>query len=222
MAEIKELKEKRQQEDNVLLTIAAGCRHPITPNLKFDYSDTDIHEDFYKLIKYSCDEICTSKEQSNKAMRLWRTFLEPMLNVPSRPLESEDSEAALVSRHHALKSAATSVRERDGGLGADAATVNSKLSKPLSNGDEIISPDQKDSGRKSLLNGNILAKEDGFCLQKDLKHTAVVDKGSGSNVTVASAECSASSDAALTIGRNNIPCRISVEFILGSYFLGLS
>lgn len=221
VAEIKELKEKRQQEDNVLLSVATGCRNLITPHLKFDYSDTDIHEDIYKLIKYSCDEICTSKEQSNKAMRLWRTFLEPMLSVPPRPLNCEDSGAALVCRHRGIKTAATNIRGRDGGLGTDAATMNSKLSKSLSNDHESIYPDKKDSVLKSGLHGNILAKEDGFCPQKDVKHTAIVDKGPGSNGKVASAECSASSDAAVAVGRDIVPCRLSWQFIFGSHVSGL-
>ncbi|XP_074324905.1 paired amphipathic helix protein Sin3-like 2 isoform X2 [Apium graveolens] len=137
VAEIKELKDKRQQEDNVLLSIAAGCKHPIIPNLVFDYADKGIHEDYYKLIKYSCDEICTSKEQVNKAMRLWCTLLESMLNVPSRPPGSEDSEVASVSKHHGIKSAGTSVRGREENLVADAAPMNVKQLKSLSNGDKV-------------------------------------------------------------------------------------
>lgn len=82
VAEIKEVKEKKQKDENMLLNIAAGIRHPIAPNLEFEYPDIEVHEDLYKLIKYSSEEVCSSKEQFNKVMRLWRSFLEPMLDIP--------------------------------------------------------------------------------------------------------------------------------------------
>ncbi|KAH7832821.1 hypothetical protein Vadar_000280 [Vaccinium darrowii] len=92
MAEIKEIKEKTQKVDDVVLAIAAGAgnRYPIIPRQEFDYPDNDTHEDLYKLIKYSCEEVCSTKEQLNKVMRLWTTFLEPMLGIPSwhRSLEN--------------------------------------------------------------------------------------------------------------------------------------
>lgn len=84
MSEIKEIKGKSQTDEDILLSIAAGNRHSIMPNLEFEYSDNDIHEDAFKLIKYSCQEICTTKEQSNKVLNLWTTFLEAMLGVQSR------------------------------------------------------------------------------------------------------------------------------------------
>lgn len=43
MTEIKEMKEKTQKVDDVVLVIAAASRHPVIPNLEFEYSDTDIH-----------------------------------------------------------------------------------------------------------------------------------------------------------------------------------
>ncbi|XP_058180430.1 paired amphipathic helix protein Sin3-like 2 isoform X1 [Rhododendron vialii] len=43
VTEIKEMKEKTQKVDDVVLVIAAASRHPVIPNLEFEYSDTDIH-----------------------------------------------------------------------------------------------------------------------------------------------------------------------------------
>ena len=85
VAEIKELKEKNQKEDDVLVASVAGHRQPLAPHLEYEYLDVDIHEDLYKLIEYSCEEMCSTKEQLNKVMRFWTTFLEPMLGVPPRP-----------------------------------------------------------------------------------------------------------------------------------------
>lgn len=201
MAEIKEIKNRRQQEDNVLLSIAAGCKHPIIPNLVFDYADMGIHEDYYRLIKYSCEEICTSKEQSNKAMRLWCTLLEPMLSVPSRPPGSDETEGTSVSKHDGIRGAEVSVRGREENLVADAAPMNFKQLKPLSNREKNTSPKQVDD--------DLLAKEDEFGQPKDLIHMGVVDKVSSDRL--------ASSDAALAIGDDKTPPGVGMEIILGVF-----
>ena len=51
--EIKEISEKKIKEDDVLLSIAAGNIRHIVPDMKFEYPDSDIHEELYQLIKYS-------------------------------------------------------------------------------------------------------------------------------------------------------------------------
>lgn len=119
----------------MLLSIAAGCLQPRVPTLVFKYTDAGIHEDFYKLIKFSCDEICTSKEQANKCMRLWCTFLESVLSVSSRSLGSEDHEVPSASRHHGAKSAGMSIRRRDESFVAEAVASSTKQAKPSSNAD---------------------------------------------------------------------------------------
>ncbi|KAK9143117.1 hypothetical protein Syun_012517 [Stephania yunnanensis] len=68
------------KEDDGLLAIADGNRRPIVPNLEYEYSDPDIHEDLYQLIKYSCGEVCSNTERLEKITRIWTTFLEPMVN----------------------------------------------------------------------------------------------------------------------------------------------
>ncbi|KAJ0043449.1 hypothetical protein Pint_19374 [Pistacia integerrima] len=76
VAEIKELKENKLAEDNVLFAIAAGHQQPVIPHQEYGYSDLSIHEDLYKLVQYSysCEEMCSAKERVNKAMKLWTTF----------------------------------------------------------------------------------------------------------------------------------------------------
>ncbi|KAI4320443.1 hypothetical protein MLD38_033924 [Melastoma candidum] len=85
VAEIKELKEKLQKDEDILLAVAAGNKQPIVPHIEHSYTDDGIHEDLHKLVQYSCEEVCSTKEQLNKVMRLWTTFLEPMLSVPCQP-----------------------------------------------------------------------------------------------------------------------------------------
>ncbi|KAJ0098865.1 hypothetical protein Patl1_22039 [Pistacia atlantica] len=74
VAEIKELKENKLAEDNVLFAIAPGHQQPVIPHQEYGYSDLSIHEDLYKLVQYSCEEMCSTKERVNKAMKLWTTF----------------------------------------------------------------------------------------------------------------------------------------------------
>ncbi|KAF8390325.1 hypothetical protein HHK36_024850 [Tetracentron sinense] len=163
LTEIKEINEMKHKEDDVLLAIAAGNRRPIIPNLEFEYSDPDIHEDLYQLIKYSCGELSATKEQFDKIMRIWMTFLEPMLGVSSRPQCAEDTRDVVKAKNRGVKSSAARVGERDGNPGADATTVtNSKQLNPASNGDESTPPEQESSCLARFVNGDTVVKEDGF------------------------------------------------------------
>ncbi|OMO65702.1 paired amphipathic helix protein Sin3-like 4-like protein [Corchorus olitorius] len=121
LAEIKEISEKKRREDDVLLAIAAGAgnRQHIIPNLEFEYPDPEIHEDLYQLIKYSCGEMCTT-EQLDKVMRIWTTFLEPMLGVPSHPQGAKDTEDVVKAKSNNVKNGSASVGESEGSPGAGA------------------------------------------------------------------------------------------------------
>ncbi|XP_050947130.1 paired amphipathic helix protein Sin3-like 4 isoform X3 [Cucumis melo] len=159
LAEIKEISEKKRKEDDVLLAIAAGNRRPIIPNLEFEYPDPELHEDLYQLIKYSCGEIC-STEQLDKVMKVWTTFLEPMLGVPSRPHGAEDTEDVIKAKIHPTKSA--TVVESDGSPGGGATMMHPKQLNSSRNGDESIPPEQSSSCRTWPLNGDNGVKEDSF------------------------------------------------------------
>ncbi|KAI3716990.1 hypothetical protein L1987_68268 [Smallanthus sonchifolius] len=156
VAEIKEIKEKNQKDADVLLRIAAGSRHYIAPNLEFEFTDNDIHQDLLKLIKYSCEEICTTKEQLNKVIWLWTTFLEPFLCVPRRPHISDGAEDAEIS---------TRAPEVNGIPGADDGV---EQSKPVAcNGDQTGLPDEVDPNKNGLAYGDTLTKEDGSRPERD-------------------------------------------------------
>ncbi|XBI23267.1 hypothetical protein VPH35_048546 [Triticum aestivum] len=91
VTEIKEINEKKRKEDDVLIAIAAGNRRPIVPNMSFEYVDANIHDDLYKIVKYSCGEVCGS-DQLDKVMKIWTTFLEPILGIPSRSHGAVDAD----------------------------------------------------------------------------------------------------------------------------------
>lgn len=158
LAEIKEISEKKRKEDDVLLAIAAGNRRPIIPNLEFEYPDPEIHEDLYQLVKYSCGEVCTT-EQLDKVMKIWTTFLEPMLGVPTRPQAAEDTEDVVKAKTHAGKNDSVS-GESDGSPGGGATATGSKQLNSSRNGDESIQPEQSSSCRTWTVNGANGVKEE--------------------------------------------------------------
>ncbi|KAK8655383.1 hypothetical protein V6N13_107963 [Hibiscus sabdariffa] len=161
LAEIKEISEKKRKEDDVLLAIAAGNRRPIIANLKFEYPDPEIHEDLYQLIKYSCGEMC-STEQLDKVIKIWTTFLEPMLGVPSRPQGAEDTEDVVKVKNNNVKSGSASVGGSEESAGGGGGAMNSKHSNPSRHEDESIAPEQSSSCRSWLPNGDNGVKQDGL------------------------------------------------------------
>ncbi|KAE8689306.1 Paired amphipathic helix protein Sin3-like 2 [Hibiscus syriacus] len=186
VAEIKELQEKNQKEDDVLVASVAGHRQPVAPQLEYEYLDVDIHEDLYKLILYSSEEICSTKEQLNKVMRLWTTFLEPMLGVPPRPYGREVSNDAGKALDPAVNCTTSSIAESDGNPGAVAA-VSSRQQKAASYRDGNSSPVLTKSCRKDLTNEETSPNEertDRVCrddskLEKEI--TFIADRRPGIN-----------------------------------------
>ncbi|XP_029126334.1 paired amphipathic helix protein Sin3-like 3 isoform X2 [Cajanus cajan] len=171
LAEIKEISEKKRKEDDVLLAIAAGSRQPIIPHLEFVYPDLEIHEDLYQLIKYSCGEMCTT-EQLDKAMKIWTTFLEPMLGVPSRPQGPEDTEDVMKSKNNSAKSG-TAIADGDGSPVMSHKNLNTNRS-----GDENFSLEQSSSCKQWQTSGDNKVKEDKYL---DSDHSAHKTETLGSN-----------------------------------------
>ncbi|KAK9683281.1 hypothetical protein RND81_10G128900 [Saponaria officinalis] len=167
VAEIKEIKENMQKEDVMLLAVAAGNTRPLVPHFKFEYFDTDIHEDLFKLIKFSCEEICSTKEQLNKVMKLWTTFLEPVLGFTLRTHGADNVEASKTQYRLARESTASETG------GTPASTVSARKPKL---GDAVDSATAEVS-RFPKSNGNTTARE---LTLGDLNATG--KEGSSSNV----------------------------------------
>ncbi|KAL0681063.1 hypothetical protein Bca4012_047910 [Brassica carinata] len=128
VADIKDLKEKSQKEDDVPLSISAGYRQPIVPHFEHEYLDRTIHEDLFKLVQFSCEEICSSKEQISKVLRLWDSFLELILDVPPRDKGSDSVEDVAETKHH--------VTGGEANASSDAVSLVSRQLKFAANGDE--------------------------------------------------------------------------------------
>lgn len=159
LSEIKVISEKKRKEDDVILAIAAGNTRPVISNLDYEFSDPDIHEDLYQLIKYSCAEVCTS-EQLEKVMKIWTTFLEPMFGVPSRPEDVEDTEDVEKSNTHAAKSTAANLGETDCRAGDRATISDPSQSDNLRNADEHNAQHSR-SSRVWLQNDENVVRENG-------------------------------------------------------------
>ncbi|KAJ0260964.1 Paired amphipathic helix protein Sin3-like 2 [Hirschfeldia incana] len=146
VTELKDLKEKSQEEDDVLLSVAVGHKQPIIPHFEYEYLDRTIHEDLFKLVQFSCEEICSSKEQIGKVLRLWKNFLEMMLGVPLRAKGSNSVEDG------ALTSGEINVS-------SDSANLVSRQLKFAANGDEYASSGVSKHSAVGLLKKDSSAKE---------------------------------------------------------------
>ncbi|WOK93445.1 paired amphipathic helix protein Sin3-like 4 isoform X2 [Canna indica] len=155
LAEIKEINDKMKKEDDILLAIASRNRRPIVPNMEFDYVDRNIHEDLHRIIRYSCGEVCTSSDQVDKVMKIWTTFLEPLLGVQARNRGAEDAQD-LKPKSRAVKNTA-GVIESNGSPAADFAGSTKQC-----NGNENIPAEQGSSCRSRLAMGDSTVTENGF------------------------------------------------------------
>nr|VDC59808.1 unnamed protein product [Brassica rapa] len=112
VAEIKDISDRKHKEDP-LHAIAVGTKPSFTPDVEFSYTDTQVHADLYQLIKYYCEEICAT-EQSDKVMKLWVSFLEPMFGVPSRSQTDETVIDVAKSKDNQEQREAVKDNTRDG------------------------------------------------------------------------------------------------------------
>ncbi|GJT35164.1 putative reverse transcriptase domain-containing protein [Tanacetum coccineum] len=126
------------------------------------------------LYSVAAGKVCSTKEQVNQVLKLWTTFLEPMLYVPSRPENSDNVEDVEISTRGATRNEG----ESDGSPGgADSVTFNNvKQGRPACNGDDNVSPKRVDSSKVIIVNGGTLPKEDGSRVEKDVKNTGIRDK----------------------------------------------
>ncbi|KAK1606413.1 hypothetical protein QYE76_030086 [Lolium multiflorum] len=198
LSEIKEINEKKRKEDNVLLAIAAGNRRPIVTNMSFEYVDSEIHEDVYQIIKYSCGEVCGSADQVDKVMRTWTTFVEPFLGVQPRARCVED---AGVVKHKSRTPAAglASVGENNN------ATANGAVAVKLADRDESIPMEQAQSSRAILANGVAEDAQNGF---HDADQT--VRRGEGPSGQNISTERSVESTHLSQIEQNDLTTNLEI------------
>ncbi|KAL7610919.1 hypothetical protein Lser_V15G11480 [Lactuca serriola] len=102
LAEIKETSEEKSIDDHILQSIAPGKKQNNIPHQEFKYSDLIIHEDLYQLMKYSVTQSASS-EQTDKSVKIWTTFVEPMLGVPPRSTSTVD-QAKTTNRGSSMRS----------------------------------------------------------------------------------------------------------------------
>lgn len=124
IAEIKEISEKKKKEDDIITASCAGNKREVFPDMEFEYLDSEIQEDLYQMIKFSCGEMCTSSDHVEKVMKIYTSFLEKMLGVKSR----RDAEEGIKSIINRDKSTLANVTETDQNTGENCSAANAKLS----------------------------------------------------------------------------------------------
>lgn len=223
VAEIKEIKEKQQKEDDIIQSIAAGNKQPLIPHLEFEYSDVGIHEDLYKLVRYSCEELFSSKELLNKIMRLWSTFLEPMLGVPSQSHGTERAEDRKTG-HNARNFGAPNVGG-DGSPHGDSLSMNSRLPKSDKNEADGIVTEVKNVHRTSVVasdkeNGSVGCEavcRDDPLLDKGQKNVECNDKASGFSKPFTSDDQGGKNNVSIAIKGENSLNRTNLDASPGLY-----
>lgn len=126
-AEINEKHEKNIEDDANLLEIGAELMMSGAPDMEFDFLDSDLHEDLYQVIKYSCNEVF-SIDQSHQFLHLWTFFLEHFLGVANEHHKSEVTQEQVKSKSQGLKACIVRVGE-SAGSGA-VADKSSKTASP--------------------------------------------------------------------------------------------
>ncbi|KAH0855342.1 LOW QUALITY PROTEIN: hypothetical protein HID58_013759 [Brassica napus] len=116
----------------------------IIPHFEYEYLDRTIHEDLFKLVQFSCEEICSTKEQIGKGQG------------------SNSVEDAVETKHHGA------LTSGDVNVSSDSTNLATKLA---ANGDEYASSGVSKHGAIGLLKRDSSAKEnckDGDPANKDV------------------------------------------------------
>ncbi|GMH20693.1 hypothetical protein Nepgr_022534 [Nepenthes gracilis] len=92
-------------------------------------------------------------------MRLWTTFLEPMLGVASHLCRDDGAEDIVKAHHCIVRNGRITVGETNGNSDCDSTLVNSKQLKLVSNG-ENTSLDVAKSCGSNVISGDTSARED--------------------------------------------------------------
>ncbi|AAF03494.1 unknown protein [Arabidopsis thaliana] len=230
LAEIKELKEKSQNDDDVLLSISAGYRQPINPNLEYEYLNRAIHEDMFKVVQFSCEELCSTKEQLSKVLRLWENFLEAVLGVPPRAKGTDLVEDVVINPKTLDVNHSTSPNgEAAVSSGGDTARLASRKLKSAANGDENSSSGtfkhgigllNKDSTGKENLEDVEIANRDGVACsavkpQKEQETGNEAEKRFGKPIPMDISERAAISSISIPSGAENNHCVVGKEVLPG-------
>ncbi|MQL70783.1 hypothetical protein Taro_003146 [Colocasia esculenta] len=166
LSEIKEVNENKRKENDMPFASPAGSQQCVVGSMEFDYIDSEMHEELYQIIKYSCGEVCSSTDQMHKVMRIWTTFLEPIFGVPPRPQGAEDTEDAVKAKNSGIRSAITCARGGDKSPCKDSAIADAIRSKPLSNGNESQTARKSSSCKGRSAIGEMVLKEEVDCIDR--------------------------------------------------------
>jgi len=84
IAEIREVSEKRKREEEGIIVAAAANQRPLCPDLQFECNTNLVHDDVFKILKFSIGEYVQSADQGEKLLSFFRHFLEPFMGLEVR------------------------------------------------------------------------------------------------------------------------------------------
>ncbi|DBA68064.1 TPA: hypothetical protein ACH3X2_014084 [Trebouxia sp. C0005] len=98
--EIKEVAEKRRSSDADLLTLSVAAPYVtrIAAELTYDYKDRMVHDDVYKIIKYTVQKTM-SGELAQRALDWWAGLVEHLFGLPARTPEQEKAVVPAAEDH---------------------------------------------------------------------------------------------------------------------------
>lgn len=100
--EIKELAEKRRHLDDgqgvLTLSVAAPYMTRVAAELTYDYKDRMVHDDVYKIIKYTVQKTM-SGELAQRALDWWAGLVEHLFGLPQRTPEQEKAVVPAAEDH---------------------------------------------------------------------------------------------------------------------------
>lgn len=85
LQEIREVGEKRKAEEQYLRALSAGARMEVMaqPDLAYDYSDSQVHNDCWGVMKTAIQEMA-SDDTKEQLLELWLQLVEPFFDLPGR------------------------------------------------------------------------------------------------------------------------------------------
>eukprot|EP00884_Botryococcus_braunii_P021578 jgi/Botrbrau1/8103/Bobra.0230s0026.1 len=146
MQEVKDFVEKRRQEEVSLHSLS----NPLTmslpgkPVLVFDYKDKAVHDDVFKVMKYSIEEMCQGDIVA-KLVGFWVQFVEPFFGLPARSSE----EVKVAGDLDIVPKAARAPRATQDNIGVDSDPAASGGLDAEHSGEEAADAEPRAAGGSS-------------------------------------------------------------------------
>uniref|UniRef100_A0A7N0RFU1 Histone deacetylase interacting domain-containing protein n=1 Tax=Kalanchoe fedtschenkoi TaxID=63787 RepID=A0A7N0RFU1_KALFE len=121
LSEIKGIREAKRKEGALHMITIAG-EISTAPIMEFEYPDFVLHRDLHRLVRFSCEEVCSTKEQSDKIIHFWSHFLAPIIGVASELLNSDRTGSVMKYMKQGVQEFPTAADKNNGSNSMDCDT----------------------------------------------------------------------------------------------------